>query len=192
MKRIYIDQSNLLCVSNRSKSAMYCLLAIVIFMVSVISIPGTPMGTQKIPTFLNGLATSMIPQGWAFFTKTSQDPVITPYNLSGESVSLLPTSRYTNGFGINRKGRAQGVELGLLQQDITDADWEDCTEVSDKDCIRKLNEAPLRSIENPSQSPSLCGDVFFLKSIPHAYAYRSLTEGDRRLIGGAGAHVRCG
>lgn len=178
-------------VNSRFDYPMYLLLGIIVFSVAVVSIPGTPIGNTRLATEVQTISNSVIPQGWAFFTKSSQDPAVIPFDSEGNSVSQLPTSRLTNSFGINRKGRSQGVEVGLLQKELSDSEWTNCDGKSVSSCIAAIRSKPMSNIVNTSPRPSLCGDVFLLKSVPRPFAYRHLTEELRRQTEGVGAYVHC-
>lgn len=57
------------------------------------------------------------PQGWAFFTRNPREPRVLPFVAESgtwRSANLGPHAQARYAFGLDRKSRAQGVEVGLL------------------------------------------------------------------------------
>ncbi|MFI9568833.1 SdpA family antimicrobial peptide system protein [Streptomyces rishiriensis] len=72
---------------------------------------------------------NMAPQGWSFFTKSPRDPELVPYKkIKGDckNISITPHASPHNAFGLDRRSRAQGVEIALLLSAAQKDDWRQC------------------------------------------------------------------
>lgn len=101
----------------------------------------------------------VIPEGWAFFTKSPRDPNHLLFVMDRgqwKSAALSPVAKPSNAFGLNRAVRAQGVEFGLLTQQIGESAWSDCEEDPLR-CLSRMDSA--LHLENVSPGPTLCGTV---------------------------------
>jgi antimicrobial peptide system SdpA family protein len=129
--------------------------------VNPISLPGEDKETM----------TSVLPEGWKFFTRNPQEPQIRPYVLQDgawATASLLPNSRARNLLGIDRSGRAQSVELGLLSESIPSSAWIACDEAP----LVCLGRAPVAAtIRNDFPNPSVCGAIGLVSQPPVPWAW---------------------
>ena len=121
------------------------------------------------------------PQGWAFFTRDPREKHVIPFIQDGSrnwrSGSLAPYFQWKYAFGLNRRPRAQGVELGILLALIPRAPWHQCSD-DIATCIRKL---PVDAeVRNESPIPSLCGRVALVSQEPMPWAWASV--GDREPV----------
>ncbi|HEY8040007.1 MAG TPA: SdpA family antimicrobial peptide system protein [Polyangiaceae bacterium] len=117
------------------------------------------------------VAGRLFPQGWRFFTRNPQESVITPYEAAPggwASASIMPNSRASNLFGLDRRGRTQIPEVvGILSQMKSHA-WVDCTGAP----LGCLDGAPLAgTVVNKAPAPSLCGEVAFVSQPPVPWAW---------------------
>lgn len=128
---------------------------------------------------LKPLLVTLLPQGWAFFTKSPRDVnffIYRPRTSGWSSAYAGPLARPRNAFGLNRLSRAQGVEFGLLTRELKGASWRPCT-VSPKGCLSRYGP-PVR-VRNPSPQPLLCGTYGFVEQRPVPWAWaRSRGEFD--------------
>ncbi|MFJ6721675.1 SdpA family antimicrobial peptide system protein [Streptomyces sp. NPDC091259] len=118
---------------------------------------------------------NVAPQGWAFFTKSPRDPEVTPYEKTPDGwreLSLTPHASPHNAFGLNRRSRAQGVEIAMLLSAAQQSDWHECTDSRDA-CLSQAGPAA-RTVENHSPDATLCGTVGLLQERPTPYAWRDL------------------
>jgi antimicrobial peptide system SdpA family protein len=118
----------------------------------------------------------VLPEGWAFFTRDPRDDRMMPYVRGADAVwstaSHTPNFQPRNLFGIDRAGRAQGVEMGLLMDAARDAERQACEESP----VACLERAPVaRKLSNTSPRPTLCGEVGFVfqRAIPWAWSRSS-------------------
>lgn len=118
------------------------------------------------------------PQGWSFFTRSAREPNTIPFDSEGNSLSKLPTSQMNNSFGINREGRAQGIEIGLLTASIEKTSFNSCDSVNLYECLDIAKKSNINSIKisNPLARPSLCGEILLISAKPYAFEYRNYVE----------------
>lgn len=124
-------------------------------------------------------AVSTMPQGWAFFSKSPRDPSIAPYRAeenSLTSLSMLPTTRVENLFGVSRNGRAQGVEVALISGGSVPADWTDCESPDLHECAELLREVEPKRVRNTVAAPSVCGGIILIQTTPVPWSFRQQTE----------------
>jgi antimicrobial peptide system SdpA family protein len=113
------------------------------------------------------------PQGWKFFTRNPQEQATLVFQAttggSWSSASLTPNSRFSNGFGLSRRGRAQGIEIGLLLRSVVPSAFIECT-TEPASCFGSLAE--IGPVQNGSPDPSLCGlvGVAMQRPVPWAWA----------------------
>jgi antimicrobial peptide system SdpA family protein len=112
----------------------------------------------------------VLPQGWAFFTRSPRAPDVVPYRrVDGRWVSALatPNAEPRNLFGLSRTARAQGVELGVLIGDVRPDQWLACT----VDPLVCLDRATPVALTNTSLVPTLCGEVGLVSQQPLPWAW---------------------
>ncbi len=136
----------------------------------------------------------VFPQGWGFFTRSAQEPLVTPWSKDGLPLSHLPTSRWVNFFGLNREGRAQGVEVGSLQSQLSDEQWTSCADLATPTrCLQKakVEGGDKFSVHSTTRSPSLCGEIMLLETKPADFMYRSYVDEDIIAVRFARIDVHC-
>jgi antimicrobial peptide system SdpA family protein len=114
-----------------------------------------------------------MPEGWKFFTRDSREARTEMYihDINGwHDASRGPNARPENKFGLDRIGRAQGIELGLITDRVPHQLWRPCNEGNAFRCLDQASVA--RRVSNVSPSPSLCGEVGLIsrKPLPWAWA----------------------
>lgn len=111
------------------------------------------------------------PEGWRFFTRPPQEeePSVFSRGASGgwTNASLGANAEPRNAFGMDRRGRAQGVEIGLLMSEIPKSAWVDC-EIAPSACIDRGMPVVVKNI---SPVPSLCGHVAVALQKPVPWAW---------------------
>lgn len=130
-----------------------------------------PYNPLRLP-YAHALRTQVwAPEGWAFFTRNPREPRPFLYRLDGAtwaSASLGPHARASNAFGMNRRARAQGVELGLLLEGVPSRSWKRCEEAP----LGCLDAAPAAArVANRSPRPSLCGTIGVVRQAPVPWAW---------------------
>ena len=136
----------------------------------------------------------LFPSRMGVFTRTSEEPLTTPWRVEPiEELSELPTSRTRNWFGLRRDGRAQGVEIGSLQDQIEEDDWNECTFMdSPAECVSKISQDYTRvSVTNLTRNPTLCDSVVLLEREPVPLLYRDKLDQYTRALRWVGLDIDC-
>lgn len=136
------------------------------------SMPTNPI---KLPAEDSIRARMWLPQGWKFFTRSPREDRYEAYALTpqGEWKQAMnwPNARAANLFGLSRRGRAQSVELGLLEgaaQRKSDTPiWQPC-ETRLEECF--ANASPTE-VDNATPQSSVCGEVALAKRPPVPWAW---------------------
>jgi antimicrobial peptide system SdpA family protein len=114
----------------------------------------------------------VLPQGWAFFTKSPRDPQMVAWRLGDtgdwESSLYAPHAEPRNVFGLNRRSRAQPVEMALLVNSVPADKWQDCEHGDIPVCLAETTPVP---IDNPSPEPLFCGRVGISRQPPVPWAW---------------------
>lgn len=120
-------------------------------------------------------AAKVIPQGWAFFTKSPRDPFLLVYSEDENAQELLqmPTVKAENYFGLSRYGRAQPVELANIVNTIAPEAWSKCGPTTEQ-CLNM--NSPAVEVRNGKPAPTLCGSLSVVEVAPTPWAYRDLTD----------------
>ena len=123
------------------------------------------------------LSRLFLPQGWKFFTRNAQEATVLPFReeRSGVWTSALlgANGERQNWFGLSRRARAQGVEMGLLLEKLPAA-WSSSKESrcdgAASECLRQL-QVTVR-IRNITPHPTLCGVIGIAaqQQVPWAWA----------------------
>jgi antimicrobial peptide system SdpA family protein len=110
---------------------------------------------------------ALLPEGWAFFTKSPRSEVFDIFRSDGTAWRHAfrgPQSEPSNFFGLNRTTRAQGVEFGTIQDDVGKR-FVSCSDTWQA-CAARI-KVPIQ-LKNRSDAPLLCGDLVFVlwKPVP--------------------------
>lgn len=132
-------------------------------------------GQERVAAYVPGI----LPQGWAFFTKSPRDVEFAPYAVTADGLTSLqagPNSAAKNLLGWTRDGRAQGIELALLlHENPLDSDrWTECT--TREECAAASLDAPPIRLDNSSPAPTLCGAVALVQEEPRPWAWRDVVD----------------
>lgn len=144
----------------------------------VVQLPTTVLG--DIGARSRQVWSTIYPQGWQFFTKDPDDEEATVYSLEGSSISSIsrfPNSKGENLFGFVRAQRAQGTELASLVEQATR--WLDCATVEDDCLIATAKTGSPQSAKNSSDTPTICGTVIVVMTVPVPWDFRAHFTGWR-------------
>lgn len=150
-------------------SAMASLLVLSIV---VANMPYSPVRNSKRDVNMVGL----MPQGWAFFTRSPREDQMYVYqSIDGELVRL-PYSNISkeSWFGFNRKVRAKGIELGNLLERTQHLSWHPC-EGNLNDCPG-LDTIATHDIKNTAQLRTVCGEYYLVHRPITPWAWASSDE----------------
>ncbi len=120
------------------------------------------------------VARSLLPQGWAFFTKNPREAELYLYaqdRLGSWKSYDLQIASPSKFFGLIRTNRRIYFDLGKVSQEIPDKAWADCTS-RPENCFD--SERELISLTAPESLAQLCGPVGLVvrKPVPWAW-YKS-------------------
>lgn len=150
---------------------------------SILALPGQS-------TVSNDLLAAF-PQGWKFFSRSPKDEMYSVYLFQGgqlKSVNRLPATSTENIFGLSRRGRAQGVEIGVLTN-VDQKAWVDCgTSTTFAECGSLAAARVPIKLRNRTPAPSVCGDVAIFSVRPVDYEFRENTA--QRVQPTQGLHLR--
>jgi antimicrobial peptide system SdpA family protein len=121
---------------------------------------------------------SVLPQGWAFFTKAADSSALSVYRTEDgiENFTVAANADPSWVFGLNRSSRYQGLEITSLLQGIGEEAWTDCGAGGGvADCIRALPTA--KSVENTMAMQTVCGRIAVVAEGVTEWAYRDLVDG---------------
>jgi antimicrobial peptide system SdpA family protein len=151
---------------------------------STVELPGQDSARVNIQT--------VAPQGWAFFTKSPREPnpVAWAPDAGGDwqTAMFAPHSEPRNAFGLNRRSRAQPVEIGLLTSALPPERWLDCGHGDIPAC---LAEAEVVVVDNPSPEPLLCGPVGVSRQTPLPWAWADAADRTNMPASVVRLDVRC-
>lgn len=164
----------------------YILLTGFILMLSIIAaIPETPF---SLSAGSKSTIQRIIPQGWGFFSKDPRDPLLNASALDSNAELDWPNNLPSNLFGLNRFGRAQGVELGSIVAKVNNTSYERCEE-RNTECYEKIQE--FIEIENYHKKPSLCGKWIISNTDPVPWAWGKHSEKINMPTKVVGVDIKC-
>lgn len=150
--------------------------AVLVLVVAALSLPTTVMT----PRWVEGqrtVATTLMPQGWAFFTKSSRGEAFRALPVDEDETLVEPDIRngsLANGFGLNRSFRLVNSDLEVLRRAVPKEAWNQCAE-NDEGCWNAAKENPLVVDEN-GLGYIQCGDYYLVSVEPIPYSWRERYE----------------
>lgn len=143
--------------------------ASLLFKITVSNMPHNPLSSSK-ATALN--MNLILPQGWAFFTKSPREAGILAYQKENDRLvcANMRNSGSENLFGLSRRARVQGVELGAILAKLKGEKWFEC-----KDGLKNANHLdtiPSIVVLNTAASPTFDGEYVLeeKKIVPWAWS----------------------
>lgn len=132
-----------------------------------------------------------LPQGWAFFTRSPQEPSLVLYkqDSSGqwERADDLPQSQAKNLFGWSRNQRAQSTELAVIAQKVQFGSCDDYL----TECLSSPGQGASR-VDNTTNTHHFCGNFRIVVQYPVKWLYRHETPEDTRVSQFADVELVCG
>lgn len=121
---------------------------------------------------------TLVPEGWAFFTRSPRTPEPAAYGAGPDGTWRQLTGGSRSGprdaFGLNRRARSQGTELGIVMSQVPKEHWSSC-ERAPTDCLSGVT--PRLTVTNYSTHHTLCGDVGLALREVRPWAWRDLPGG---------------
>ena len=140
-----------------------------IYGIAVASIPYNPLSMPRIITM--NLQT-IIPQGWAFFTRSPREEMNYYYRIEEDALVLQPyqNANWKTALGTSRMGRVKSMELAALNSMVQPEDWYHCDKgIAVCDDWKTLPRVALR---NGFRHPQICGELILEKKeiVPWAWS----------------------
>jgi len=161
-------------MTQDAKLALFAfgLAAAWLLVVGYVAHGGLPFNPIKLPYASEIRISRWVPQGWAFFTRNPRedDTLLFERSATGHWVSAMaaPHAQSRNVFGLNRKSRAQQIEMAVLFYEVPEDAWGVC-ESAPQACL--ANATVSDTVENTSPRPTLCGDVGIARQPPVPWAW---------------------
>jgi antimicrobial peptide system SdpA family protein len=115
----------------------------------------------------------LVPQGWAFFTRSPREAQTIIYKVEGKGLVLLDHkhSDFANWMGLSRRASVIMSEMQIVKSKLHDSVFVD-TKWNYQTCKIGLYPSDGIEVENEVNDPILCGDfvLVFQKPIPWAWS----------------------
>lgn len=114
---------------------------------------------------------SVIPQGWAFFTRDPREATVIPFTESGGgwvNVNRGPNAQPEYAFGMNRESRLTEFDTeGISAAAGDDVEWFECSSFDHSECIEEAEgEREPVEVSTSGWDLRLCGPVALVKEEP--------------------------
>ncbi|MFJ3385343.1 MULTISPECIES: SdpA family antimicrobial peptide system protein [unclassified Curtobacterium] len=133
----------------------------------------------------------LVPQGWAFFTKSPEGITLVPYVKTGgagwKRADSLPQSSAANGFGLSRNQRAQSTELAIIAAAVPK--FTSCEDYLTA-CLRERAGETV-TVQNQTNTQHFCGVFRIVQQEPVKWAYRDAVPESVRVARFADVKVEC-
>jgi antimicrobial peptide system SdpA family protein len=133
--------------------------------------PVLPANPIQLPLEDQNPLVKLLPQGWGFFTRDPRTMDMTALvRTSGGSWQLPPGSNksWPRPLEFSRRRKIVGVEVGLILDEITEPQWQECKELPTV-CLESAQSNG--QVSNVLHRPSLCGDVGIIRQPPIPWAW---------------------
>ncbi|MGV0170231.1 SdpA family antimicrobial peptide system protein [Bacillus velezensis] len=146
---------------------------IVLFFTIIAALPSSAIQLTK----HQSKTVSMIyPQSWGFFSKDPREDSLNIYLLDADEELRWPNNSLKNVIGLNRYGRTQGIELGLMLEKLPSKEkWKDFTTGQD------IKDTTFLKMKNESPSPRLKGKMIITYERITPWAWSQHTETKRTI-----------
>ena len=140
----------------RVAAVVACALVVVAYVLYA-ALPATPFAP---PGPDPKTVRSLVPQGWAFFTKSprSTSAVVYRYEPDGSwrGITAGPLAHPREVMGLDRMARSQGTEVAMLLSRVPQQAWRDCDRAP-TGCLSEVTA--IGTVPNRSNHHSVCGEV---------------------------------
>ncbi|MEQ4304268.1 SdpA family antimicrobial peptide system protein [Plantactinospora sp. B6F1] len=147
-------------VDTRTGRRVAIVVAVALVVVAYVMNAALPASPFTLPGPKAETVRSLLPQGWAFFTKSPRSRSAEVYQHEADggwrNITAGPRHRAGDLMGLDRLGRSQGTELALLLALAPKGDWREC-ERAPTACLSQSTVT--RTLPNRSTHHSICGEV---------------------------------
>jgi len=120
---------------------------------------------------------SLLPQGWAFFTRDGREETTKPYVAGRDhewhELENFRSTVLSTGWGADRTARAVLADVGALETRVDE--WKTCASDVDS-CVQEVAASSPQVIEGLRPRPELCGNIVLVRSKPVPFSYAGLTR----------------
>ena len=166
--------------------------AIAIFFVFLSGVQESPILVSRLT---KNIQVAFIPQGWAFFTKSCRDPVVSVFQIIGDSAlaEIQTTQNRENPISsFNRIDRVQMLEISAILEQVDSGEWRVCgEEVTLCKTPQSLKEANVVTILNKAINPTMCDDLFLTVVDTVPWSWAELTSREKMPGKAVRLHVKC-
>lgn len=187
------DNRNQVVVSRRPVFWIGLLVGLIALFNLQTFLPGNAVtlpGQQQVAPVFRAL----LPQGWAFFTKSPRSPDLSVHAIRSDGrLDDITTGAYAEprySFGLDRSARAQATELALVVSRIPGSVWQQCRQPTAA-CLIEAMSTPATPVRSGDDTPSVCGPVVIARTEPVPWAYRDLVAGEFRYTHVVRLEVSC-
>jgi len=156
---------------TRTRRITDSLCALFWISIAIIGLLGAlPEDAFGVGAYSRTIVRTLLPEGWAFFTRNPRERVDYFYEVRGNGELAAANSTDQRGpLGISRKYRLRSIELTALVGQIPESAWVSCRS-SLSDCLRQTS--PELSLPIMMNVPSYCGRAVIQSRQPIPWAWR--------------------
>lgn len=163
--------------TNRLRGLLLVLGSFTIGLLSMITISSLPDSAinRNEKSRINFI--SVMPQGWAFFTRNAREEKYFIYRQQPDSTWQrvnIPGASLQYIFGLNRKGRAVTVELGTLLKQVDDSMWTQTNKKIEYIFKNGLDTVPSYKVKNICPDPLCTGNIIIQLKPPVPWAWADI------------------
>jgi antimicrobial peptide system SdpA family protein len=154
-------------VLRAAKAAVVTAWALLLLFVALGSLGDSPLrlGKRERMRLL-----SVLPEGWAFFTRNPREPMPTIYvRRDGRWVMSDSRAPLTTWFGVKRSARGEGVELGRLLESIPKSAHVRCE--GELNACLAAHDVPAVAVVNRARVRSIAGEIIVAQAEPIPWAW---------------------
>jgi antimicrobial peptide system SdpA family protein len=162
---------------RRVRTATAAVVALLIAAMAIVSLPSrVHLPRTWSDSFIS--VQSLVPQGWAFFTRNPREASTIPYVHDGTgwvSANRGPNTQPRYLMGANRESRLTEFDVSLLlEQSTTPLTWTPCAAPDIASCAASAAAAGTVSVLVQGYQLRLCGEVLLIREEPIPLAYAGL------------------
>lgn len=162
-------------ISQHAKLGIFFILSsflsfVFVYYVFINTMPFNPMVTS--PTSQMKL-TGILPQGWAFFTKSPREPNFIFYKVRNNKLELqgINNFSFTNWLGFSRKARIIGAEGGAIVSQALEYEWQKIKIDINKQMICCDTTEQIKILNQKPSSRFFCGEYIIQKNTTVPWAW---------------------
>lgn len=166
----------------RAPKYFYALgVIVIVFLVVEVLLASVPSSTvassASTPSHFIFVRT-ILPQGWAFFTRDPRMPSVSVYQPGKDSwsrTSSISNSDIHEMLGANRKIRTEQYEIESLVQNSSSSQWIVCETDNLLQCLH-VSHSSVQTVKTISEDPRFCGPVALVREDPVPWAWAQTTS----------------